>query len=291
MTRAAVIGPRSMLGSAIIRRLKILNVDVVSVGRSLSDDIYMNLGEDPISELKAEGHVDTVFHCSSAFFDDSYLGLERNFKVNTLGALQTTFLAQKFGASAVIYAGSLSSDDSDPQNYTSYGLTKGLAEKTLNWGLEKAGVRFCSLRLSQLYDTKGLCCAHQPWFGRVIAYAARGLDLRLPQSLGPRNFLHVEDAADLMIAAGQREMNGIVNVVHPESLTMQQIAETAYAVFGSGGRCKVASEKTPFRSVNFSEYDGIFALHGVGAPRSMREGIEEIQRAETFMAFGPMDVE
>src|SRR5690606_36666575 len=122
----------------------------------------------------------------------------------------------------------------------------------LDWGLTelRSDGRFCSLRLPQLYDVMGRCCRHQPWLGRIVAYASRGTDLNMPISDGVRNFMHVQDAARLLIQAWQQGTEGVWDVVHPEPLNYLQIAQCAYDVFGAGGRIKIAPDKQPFRALN-----------------------------------------
>ena len=150
---------------------------------------------------------------------------------------------------------------------------------------------FCSLLLSQLFDQQGLCCAHQPWFGRIIAYASRGLDLRLPPSGGARNFVHVTDAARLMARAADAKLEGRWPVCHSEMLDNTQIAEIAYREFGVGGNIIIDQNKSPFRRVYFPEDCPLFQQLGDGPQISMAEGIAMIHRSGHAEDFGPMDVQ
>lgn len=290
MKTAAVIGAGSMLGRQLIERLQDLGVETLTVGRGPGDDIRFDLLDTAVSVPTALS-ADVVFHCAAGFAGDSDEGLRENFALNAASAIATGDLVRQLGAAVLVYAGSASSDPTlDPGRFTSYGLTKAIAEQVLQWTMAKHGGRFCSLRFTQLYDTDGLCCHHQPWFGRIIAYASKGLDMRMPPSLGVRNLLHVQDAADLMIRSAQAEISGDLPITHPQSLTWQQVADIAYDVFGLGGRQVEAAEKSPFRPVHFTDGRPAFDLLGLSPAIAMRDGIEMIKSAGTAPAFGPMDI-
>ncbi|WP_081963289.1 NAD(P)-dependent oxidoreductase [Pseudomonas sp. ML96] len=291
MKSALVIGSRSMLGAQLCEQLNARGVAVFTAGRSLDDDLFFDLNAPVIPEI--EGRVvDTVFHCAASFSSDSEQGVSENFSVNTVSAWAICALAKSLGARSVLYAGSVSSsyEQADPDNANSYGLSKGLAEQIFSWSLRREGIRFCSLRFSQIYDTQGLCCKHQPWFGRIVAYAARGMDLRMPKSEGVRNFIHVSDAADFMIRAMDRNLTGVLNIVHPESYTCDEIAEIAYGTFAAGGKIVHAEEKQPFRKVVFPDSQQAYTALG-GSPRiNLDAGIRMIKEQTGGAGFGPVDV-
>jgi nucleoside-diphosphate-sugar epimerase len=276
MKTAAIIGARSMLGSQLIKRLKQRGIATVTIGRSKADDIVFDLTA-PGAEVPVDRKVDVVFHCAASFAGDNEDGLRQNFTANAASAVAVAGLVRDLKATALVYAGSASSEQAlDPGNFTSYGLSKGIAEQIFDWALQKQSVRFCSLRFSQLFDTEGRCCDHQAWFGRIIAYASQGQDIRMPRSDGVRNFLHVRDAADLMIRAGERDVAGVLDVAHPE--------------FGKGGRSVIAPEKTPFRPIHFPDSAQAFERMDIRPAINMRDGVAMIRDAKTAAAFGPMDL-
>lgn len=289
MKRAAVIGSRSMLGRQLVERLRASGIETITVGRQASDDIHFDL--EGTFRLDTERSVDWLFHCAASFGDDGAEGIRLNFRTNAASALAVAELAKRFGSGALVYAGSVSSDEAlAPADLPSYGLSKRICEEILSWSLARQEIRFCSLRFAQLYDVEGRCCAHQPWFGRTIAYTSRGLDMRMPRSLGVRNFVHVQDAANLMIRAATGMAGGILNVTHPHSATSDEIAEMSYDVFGRGGKVVIAPEKQPFRRVVFPDSAATFELLGLTPTITIEEGIRMIRDARTDEAFGPMDL-
>jgi nucleoside-diphosphate-sugar epimerase len=201
-------------------------------------------------------------------------------------------VAEVAGVKKIVYAGTGSSDPSfnlDPMSV--YGFSKAEAERILDLGITRTGGSFCSLRLTQLWDTEGLCCTHQPWFGRIVAYASHGLNLKMPTSNGSRNFMHVSDAAHLLIQAAQTDLTGVHAVAHPMDVDLLELARTAFQVFGKGGSVVIDPNKTPFRKVEFTKENGVFARLGFQPLLSPLQGLERIRDAGTADRFGPMDVQ
>jgi nucleoside-diphosphate-sugar epimerase len=291
MKTAAVIGANSMLGAQLVSALSSIGVEVISIGRYAKADIHLDLNKGFLSPLPENACADVIFHCAASFADDSSEGIRKNFQVNTTGCLWVLELAECLGCNAIVYAGSVSSMETlEPGKFTSYGFTKAQAEKLLDWGMKRLNRRFCSLRFSQIYDTAGTCLRHQTWFGRIIAYAARGLDINMPRSDGVRNFLHLDDTVHMMVAAGQSTVGGIFDVVHPESLTYEEIATAAYSIFGKGGHVLVDTSKTPFRPIHYPDAAHTFRVLGLTPTISITEGMARIRDQDTWPAFGPLDV-
>ena len=289
MKTVAVVGADGMLGREIAAQLRAAGTGVLSVGRRAQHDIRLDLEERAPSFDPALPAVDAVIHCASSFGGDDLAGCTQNLRVNELGALHLVALAQALRCSTVVYAGSISSyPDSAPM--TSYGLSKAHAEAWLSWGMARIGGRACSLRLAQLYDAEGACCAHQPWFGRIIAYVSRGLELRLPPPSSPRNFVHVVDAARMMIKAAQQHLEGIWPLCHDEHLQYEEIAQMADDVFGAGASLVIDPRKSPFRPTGFPDASPLFERLADRPRITMREGLSLIRRHGRAAHFGPMDV-
>jgi nucleoside-diphosphate-sugar epimerase len=291
MKSALVIGANSMLGAQLVKALSTKGIDVLTAGRSPAADIYFDLRDGFLGGLPENIYANVVFHCAASFEGDSWEDIRDNYQVNAAGCSWVLELAKHLHTEVIIYAGSVSSaEESDPANISSYGFSKRQGEDFLEWGMRRLDGRFCSLRFSQIYDTEGISIRHQPWFGRIIAYAARGLDINMPRSDGVRNLLHVEDAANMMFAAGLSSESGILNATHPESFTYQQIANMAYKIFDAGGRVIDSENKAPFRPINFPDSAHTFHLLDQSPKISIWDGILSIHDQQTWPAFGSLDV-
>lgn len=292
MTSYAIIGADGMLARELALQLKKRGDSIVTIGRKPHNDIVFDLLFEQVLDSSCRHfHADVVFYCAAAFFGDDALGAKSNFAVNVMGILNALKLFEELGCKYCCYAGSVFSiPECDTNGMSSYGLSKAHAESIINWHLTKFGGRFSSLRFSQLYDTDGLCCHHQPWFGRIVAYASRGIDLRLPPSNSSRNYLHVSDAARLMIKAADVQLEGVWPVVNTEALTHTEIASMAYTEFDKGGKWIVDDSKTPFRAVNFPNDYQVYSVLNEQPAINMQLGLKLIHDNNTATNFGPMDV-
>jgi nucleoside-diphosphate-sugar epimerase len=292
MKSAIVVGASSMLGREITRQLINEGINVITAGRRSDNDIWVDLACDQLPKFSLPYKAEVLFHCASAFGGDSPEGLRENFRVNLGGCLQTLEIAREASANKIVYAGSAFSDpmfNFDPMGV--YGFSKAEAERILEWGMYRIGGTFSSLRLPQLWDTEGLCCNHQPWFGRIVAYASRGLTLKMPSSGGGRNFMHISDAARLLIRAAWQDITGVHAVVYPTDIELAELARLAFGVFGRGGEVVIDPNKSPFRKVAFPREDGVFEQLGHQPEISLEKGLEMIRDAGTSERFGPMDVQ
>lgn len=293
MKSAVVLGASSMLGRELVRQLLAGGVDILRAGRNANDDILLDLDVPALELSRPIPPIDVMFHCASAFADDSPSGLHVNFRTNTMGCIQVLELMQRLQCDTCIFAGSISSSiGMEECGRTGYGLSKALGEQILAWGLSERtpGGRFCSIRLPQLFDMEGECCRHQPWFGRIVAYTSRGLNLNMPPEGGLRNFLHIQDAARLLIRAVHAGISGTWEACHPDSMTHTEIAKHAYRVFGQGGAILVDENKVPFRHITIPDGSPLFTRLGLQPRVTMARGLEMIRDAGTASAFGPMDV-
>jgi nucleoside-diphosphate-sugar epimerase len=282
-----------MLGRQLVAQLEAEGIPVVRVGRAATDDVAFDLSSDwSEAGFHGTGKADVLFHCAAAFGGDDPEGMRVNFRVNAFGNLGVLGLAEHLGCKRCVFAGSVFSfADSDSAGMSSYGLSKAQGEQLLEWGLARKCLGFCSLRFPQLYDSRGLCRRHQPWFARIIAYASRGQDLRLPPATATRNFLHVSDAAGMMLEAAKGGITGTWPLRHGEQWSYRQIAEMAYREFGRGGSIVDCPEKEPFREFRFPTDAGLPGPLRSRRLVSMAEGLAMIHMQGEAGSFGPLDVQ
>jgi len=281
-----------MLGKRLTAIFAQEGIAVTTCGRGENSDIMVDLIEGVKTNVPDNLRINTLFNCAASFCDDTWEGCRKNDLINAFGCYWVAELAVKLGCRHVVNAGSLSSVPGvEEHGMGSYGFSKARGEDILEWGLSRSSILFTSVRFPQLYDEYGDCCRHQPWFGRIVAYAAAGKDLHMPKSEGARNFVHVSDAARMLRAASRLGACGRMNVAHFESLTYEQIASLAYSVFKNGGKINEAKEKAPFRKVNFPSGENAFAALKYRPAISMLQGLMMIKDLNTQGNFGPMDVE
>lgn len=237
---ALILGSSSMLGASLAHLLNEVGVDVLTSSRTAGDVPY------DLASLQEPPHgrsFEALFICAAGFADDSMAGCLANIQVNATAMVPVARWAAAAGCTNVIHASSISAHEPD----TSYGLSKSMGEQIWQWAGKAFGITATSIRLPQLCDDQGRCTAHQPWFSRIVASAAQGLDLRLAPNDHPRNFLHVHDAAHALVSAWQHHAAGVRTVLSPHSHTYRDIADMAYRVFGRGGSVIADPSMRPFR--------------------------------------------
>ncbi|WP_409525345.1 NAD-dependent epimerase/dehydratase family protein [Nitrincola sp. MINF-07-Sa-05] len=293
MKRVVVLGASSMLGREVVRQLKSYEIEVIQAGRSADMDIIVSHGSGKSPIFSIQCNADVLIHCTAAFGNDDLEGIRLNIAVNIGSAVDVIEIATKMSINRIVYAGSLSSDPScEPDKaMSSYGMSKLNCENILNWSTIRRGGSFCSLRLTQLLDTDGDCCRHQPWFGRIVAYASQGLTLRIPASNGTRNFLHISDAARILIAAANSDFSGYIPIIHPINIDLHTLAIEAFTIFGQGGEVVVDPKKTPFRMITFPHDTSMRDILGIKPQLSTVEVLHMIRDAGTACRFGPLDVQ
>jgi nucleoside-diphosphate-sugar epimerase len=293
MNTVVVLGASSMLGREIIRQLEEKKVSVIRAGRGSDCEVKVDLGSENDPVYACEKVADVLIHCAGTFYGDDLEGIRNNFRINAFSAINVLNIIKKMGIRRVVYAGTISSEAGIEPGLpiTSYGASKMECEHILEWGLTRQKGTFCSLRLTQLMDTSGDCCRHQSWFGRIVAYAYHGQMLRMPPANETRNFLHVQDAARLIIAAAESSLTGCFSVTNPTDTNMLSLANQAYELFGRGGKVIIAKEKRPFRKIRYPHDGEIFEALDVFPSISAIDCLHLVRDAGSAVHFGPMDVQ
>jgi nucleoside-diphosphate-sugar epimerase len=290
MKNALIIGPHSMLGKRLRLVLAAQGWAVHTAGRSEDCDIHLDLGAASLPAELPPIDAPFVFHCAASFRDDSWEGCRENELLNAVSGYLAAELCIRLASPQVVYAGSISSYIQADATRTSYGASKSRGEEILSWALSRGGVKFTSLRFAQLVDEQGECCRRQPWFGRIVAYMSSGLTLRLPPGQALRNYLHVEDAARMMIQAAEHSVEGIHPATSPSSITCYDLACLAREIFSSGGQIASAPEKTPFNDIYIPDSQNTLAALGLSHLLSPQDMLLLIKNNGTADRFGPKDV-
>ena len=286
-----IVGESSNLAVTLRRQLELSGETVLMLGRN-TGPAKIDLESQELCGIDLLNDVSDVYVCASSFESDTLDGISKNLAVNTNGASTLVRLFSKIKPKRITYAGTVFSDPRfDPSRaYNSYAFSKKLCEDVLSWWCGNNGVSFRAVRFSQLIDSNGRCCAHQPWIGRIVGYAARGIELAIPGSIGFRNFLHFEDAALIMSRAHDCEPE-ILNGCNPHGNSYQEIATKAFEIFNCIDKLKINDHKQKFREVFPPSEKSIFELLNIEPRMSLEAWLIQIRDLKSGLNFGPIDVD
>lgn len=286
-----------MLGLALKSQLDHIGESYITAGRSADSDIHIDLSVLPPAlpnNFVPIGDVENIYVLASSFEGDSANGTNTNLMVNSASAAYAILLADTLKPRTLIYSGSVSSyEEFDIQlGLSSYGLTKRIAEELLEWWANQSKIRFASIRFSQLFDDNGMCIAHQPWIGRIVRYAFEKCPLYMPESEGKRNFLHVQDAAALLLEVSRNTfLSGILNGCSPHEYSYEDLAHIAFTFNNCIDNLNISNEKQPFRPVCLPKDKLLYEVLNQEPMINPARWIEQIASLKSWPCFGPMDVQ
>jgi nucleoside-diphosphate-sugar epimerase len=292
-----IIGHTSMLGSALISQLDQIGESYMTAGRAADSDIHIDLTIQPPAlpeSCMSIAGIERIYILASSFEGDSASGANMNLLVNSASAAYAILLADTLKPQSLIYSGSASSYDEFDirRGLSSYGLTKRIAEELLAWWAKQSKIRFASIRFSQLFDDNGMCIAHQPWIGRIVRYAFEKRPLYMPQSGGKRNFLHVQDAARLLLEVSRNTyLSGILNGCSPHQYSYEDLAHIAFTFNECIDSLHISNEKQPFRPICLPRDKPLYEVLNQEPMITPARWIEQIAALKSWPCFGPMDVQ
>jgi nucleoside-diphosphate-sugar epimerase len=167
-----------------------------------------------------------------------------------------------------------------PQNgyFGSYGLSKRHGQENLDWACRQSGVGFAALEVAQVYDEFGEARKHQPMFYRMVDAASQGEDVTIFGQADPeRNFLFVGDLVEIVRRVILHRVVGIHPVVHPNSSRLSEIAETAFQVFGKGGKVLFRKDKPDVPSIHVPARTDLYEQIGYAPQTGLAAGIAMIK--------------
>jgi len=229
--KVLIVGGDSMIGQRIQQRL-IIHHEVYSTSRRDGAKFFLDLlsGE---THLPPDASFDCVIHCAASFEPNTFEGASVNEQVNSTGAFHVAKLAVQTGCRLVINLSSISTMKHPDNGYFgSYGLSKQHGDENLQWACEQHGIDYVSLLPSQVYDETGDFRRHQQMLYRILDLARAGNEVVLFGSRDVlRNFLHVDDLAEVIVRVIDNPVTGRYPCVSPWTQPLSEVARLAFAAF------------------------------------------------------------
>lgn len=265
--RILIVGSTSVIGKVLATRFERLG-EVKLAGRR-GADIPLDLTRwRDLPEL--EESFDVVVHAAADFggtTDEDYIRAEL---VNAVGTLSVCRLAGRVQARHLVLLSSISAtyQAGDPY-YGIYALSKRHSEEAARFFCSERNLPLTILRPTQVYDDAGDCRRHQEFLYFMADRAQAGQDISLYGSNNAlRNYLHLDDLAEICCRVVQGRSTGTFTCASPQSVRLSELADAAFSAFGRGGQLQFMADKPDLADLpaidDYSLYDQIEYWPGIG---------------------------
>lgn len=245
MNKALVIGSEGNIGVPLVKYLRkkgyeVLEIDIRPGWRA---DYLMADMNFPIDILPAfDWKPDVVFILSAMVSrvtceQASSLAIATNLSgINNVLQLckRVSAMTVFFSTSEVYGPGCNPMDEaiSNPRPNNRYGLSKLLGEQLVEYEVRTHGMRAVSLRPFMMYDEEEDLGDHRSAMIRFATNLAMGRTIEVHQG-SARGWLHVSDAVRAIEAAAHVKDYAVINIGHPEIISIADMAEMVRAELGA----------------------------------------------------------
>lgn len=265
--RILIVGSTSAIVKALVPRFVRLG-EVKLAGRQAADIMFDLTQWRDLPEI--EESFDVVVHAAADFggaTDEDYIRAEL---VNAVGSLAVCRLARHVKAKHLVLLSSVFATyrEGDPY-FGIYALTKRHSEEATRFFCSERNMALTILRPTQVYDDAGACRRHQEFFYLIADRAQAGQDISLYGSNDAlRNYIHLDDLAEICCRVIQGRHTGTFTCAHPQSVHISELAEAAFSAFGRGGRWQFMPDKPDLADLpaidDYSLYSQIDYWPGIG---------------------------
>lgn len=120
----------------------------------------------------------------------------------------------------------------DPRPNNRYGLSKLLGERLVEYEVQNSGLRAVSLRPFMMYDEEEDLGDHRSAMIRFATNLASGKPIEVHRG-SARGWLHASDAVRAIEAAAHVKEYSVINIGHPNVISISDMAEIVRAELGA----------------------------------------------------------
>lgn len=268
---ALIVGNTSVIGQAIAARLKQI-CSVSTAGRQLAD-IPFDLSHWQTAQV-THAKFDCVIHVAADFGGDSDTDFIRAELVNSVGTLSVCSLAHQVGAKHLILISSVSATyEKDNDLFGIYALSKRHSEELAEFYCTQRQIKLTILRPTQVYDAAGECRKHQALFYLIADCAQAGRDINFFGNYDARrNYIYLEDIAEICCRVVEQGHSGIFSCGFPESPKLSEIAQTAFSVFDTKGNIHFLADKPNLKDLPYRQDNSLYQLINYYPKINIRQG-------------------
>ena len=275
--RTLLIGGTSSIGQSIAEKMAPLG-QVVSAGRRESDVLFDLTHWDSTPVI--DESYDVVIHVAADFAGPTTEDFIRAELSNVVGTLSVCRLAERCGAKHLVLMSSISATyGPGDAYYGAYALSKRHAEEVAFLFCAERGLPLTILRPTQVYDTKGKCQRHQPLLYLMADKAQAGEDIFIYGSHdAQRNYLHLDDLAEICNRIVKTRLVGTFDCTHPHSPKMSEVAHAAFSAFSRGGQVLFQQNKPNLVDLPSPVLNSCYEAIDFYPQVDIRQGFERIKQ-------------
>lgn len=259
--RVLIVGGNSSLARVLIPILSEF-AEIFTAGRS-GCDIRLDLSES-LTQLQLPQGIDVLIN-TAATFDSTNQGMLYEAEcINAMGTLKLCQLCTDTGISHMVQISSIFADlDTRSPFFNAYALSKRHADELAQHYSDKTCLSLTIIRPSQFYGIGPAFREHQPFFFSMIDKVAKGEDVTIyGKHDARRNFIHVEDVANVIAQAVLKKTFGNFSCMQLEPVRYSDIVRAAAAAFKSNSQIRflvehkdIADNVFPFDNTLFELLD------------------------------------
>lgn len=272
-----VVGATSSLGTALCHRLT-ADMSVITAGRR-NCELDLDL-RSPVERMVLPTGLHAVVHLAAHFGGSSPQALDEAIAVNGTGTLRLCAAAAAAGVRHFLYVSTIFAlAQPGTPGYGAYAVAKRLGEDAARLVCDAGAMSLGILRPSAMYGAPAALRVHQPFFYRIIDHARDGRDVVLYGTHDPRrNYVHVDDVAAALGLMVMQGTTGTFGCQSPIDVTYAEVAQTAFAVYGKGGRVRFDDTRPDVPDNVFPIDDSLQRAAGFRPSIDLREGLERLAR-------------
>lgn len=248
--KVLLVGASSSLAGSLRPALAAF-AEVVTAGRQGCD-----LPLDLTQPIVLPDGIDTVVNTAAHLGGTTPAALLAAEQVNLLGTLALGQACAAAGVRHLVQVSSIFATlPATSPFFNAYALSKRHGDEALQLLARMQGLALTLLRPSQFYGVGEAYRRNQPFLFTLMDRAEAGQDIALwGRRDARRNFIHVQDVADITARVVQTGLQGVFTCSHPQDLGFSQIAQAAVDAFGSPSRIHFLADK-PDTADNVFPYD------------------------------------
>lgn len=265
----------------VLRPLLESFAQVLTAGRS-GCDVELDLNW-PADRFELPPELDAVIHLGAHFGGRDFDSMMAAEEVNVLGSLKLANACSAAGVGHLVLVSSIFAglDERSPF-FNVYTLSKRHAEELTQLYCRENGLPLAILRPAQLYGEGESFRRHQPILYALLDRAQRGEDIILyGNNDAQRNFIHVEDVAEVLARVVQRRVEGRYDCAAQSNVRFSEIAAASVAAFGSNSAIRFDASRPDIDDNGFKGDESLYLLIDYFPRISLADGLarEAVRRS------------